>query len=146
MTNVLTDIVRDLELLHPVVLSRVRALLDAATEAHARGEIPAPLGIFETYRHPLRQRWLGTQGTTNAGIWQSAHQFGLAADFVPRPYGRWTWDGPDAGRCFDWLDANVRKHGLCRPLKWDRPHVEWPEWATFRNGLDAAARLKPSGV
>ena len=140
VVNVHTDVCRDPRLLHPVVRERVLLLLGDAKDAFATRRLPCELELFETYRRPERQQWLLGQGTTKAAMWQSAHQFGLAADFVPRPNGRWTWEGEQAVACFDWLDANCRKYGLVRAISWDRPHVEWSEWGTFRNGLDSAAR------
>ena len=142
VVNVHTGVHRDPRLLHPIVRERVLSLASAASFAAVTRQIPCELEIFETFRHPERQAYLLAQGTTKAAMWSSPHQFGLAADFVPRINGKWTWEGDKAVACFDWLDANVRKHGLRRPISWDRPHVEWPEWGTFRNGLDAAARVR----
>lgn len=82
--------------------------------------------LFEGYRSPQRQdELLRTQPkVTKAAGWQSAHQFGLAVDYVWwHPEGGWTWDENVVP--WDLLDMAVRsQERLVRPITWDRPHVQ----------------------
>ncbi len=87
--------------------------------------------LFETYRTPDEQEKAFARGTSKARAFESAHQFGLAADFVP-------WDGKQ----FHWPDrdhpewrslaAEASRLGLSVPIGWDRPHVEHRSWARVR--------------
>jgi hypothetical protein len=88
--------------------------------------------LFEGFRDPGRQQALlmDTRGVTKAGAWASAHQYGLAADFVPWVNGRFTW-AVDA-KVWDELKAAAELHGLAAPLKWDRAHVQHPLWEELR--------------
>ena len=68
----------------------------------------------------MRQQYLFEHTkSTKAQAWQSAHNFGLAADFVPMdPDGLWSWrDDED----WFWLGHRARECGLSQPIKWDRP-------------------------
>lgn len=87
--------------------------------------------FFEGFRHPERQRHLiTTTSNTKAGPWESAHQYGLAMDFVCRVinshgFGEWSW-----GASHPWgkVAAHARACGLSVPLKWDLGHVQAPEF------------------
>lgn len=84
-----------------------------------------PVAIFEGYRSPDRQDWLWEQGRsrpgkiiTGAKAWQSWHQYGLAADVVAKPKGKWTWD-VDYGPIIEIMN----KHGFAN-LKFEQCHFE----------------------
>jgi hypothetical protein len=85
--------------------------------------------IFEGFRDPGRQQALmmDPRGVTKAGAWRSAHQYGLACDFVPWIGGRWAWPLAEAS-IWDELKAAAELHGLEAPLKWDRAHIQHPLW------------------
>lgn len=81
--------------------------------------------LFEGYRSPERQAELRRDHpkVTKAGPWQSAHQYGMAVDYV--------WWHPEHG--FSWEDGNpwamldlavAEVPSLVRPIQWDRPHVQ----------------------
>jgi peptidoglycan L-alanyl-D-glutamate endopeptidase CwlK len=90
-----------------------------------------PFLLFEGYRHPTDQLVMLARGTSKAGPMESAHQFGLAADFVPFIDGNWRWDvEPEV---WDQLDREAKAFGLLRPIAWDRAHVEHPAWKRVRN-------------
>lgn len=113
--------------LHPVlrdVLHDLDARLFAAN---------IPLQLYEAGRSPFRQaelyaigRGTGTPGkhVTRARAWSSFHQWGMAADYVFKINGNWTWDEPTSGM---WSEYQGIATGLgLRPLSFEKPHVEWP--------------------
>jgi len=92
-------------------------------------------------RSPERQDELFIKGRTKARPWQSAHQYGLAADFVPyitnqealdlgdmvgeKVLTGWSWH-----ESHDWpfLRQRAEKHGLSVPIAWDKCHVEYNDF------------------
>lgn len=71
--------------------------------------------IFETYRSPERQVILKKKRpkVTNAGPWQSMHQYGLAVDFVIDVKGVGMWSTKHGRRkWWDALHEAGRKFGL----------------------------------
>lgn len=127
---------RDWGLLHPFARKAFTALRDKLENDYAEGIIKHPIRPFEVWRHPLRQADLLARGTSKAGAWSSAHQYGLAVDFVPAPphpiHGRpaWTWDGQP--ELFNHLRDRAHQHGLTVPIGWDKPHVEHPLFKIIR--------------
>ena len=86
---------RDLGYLHPVMRAAV-----VEVEGLCQNEL-MPFRMFEAFRTPQRQRHLWLQGRiqsrpgrvlTQAGAWESFHQFGLAADFVLVLDHEWVFD------------------------------------------------------
>lgn len=128
------SVLRDLELLHPVarpVFLRLAQLLDADFIAGRTSTLFRP---FETYRTPQRQLLLfqaNKSKTTNAGPWSSAHQYGLAVDFVAYR-DQWSWD---ASEDWDHLRARATEVGLRNDIAWDRAHVEHPVFDQLRATL-----------
>lgn len=103
------------------------------------------------YRSPEVQDELFLQRpvVTKAKGWQSAHQYGLAVDFVPwvitsvgtddegiadpnTVKGAWMWTDEA-----DWphLKKTAERYGLRVPITWDRPHVEHPAWDVLKDRL-----------
>lgn len=80
------------------------------------------LAIFETIRSPERQDELHAQGRSRAAAYQSAHQYGLAADIVFNDGGVWTWPNRDDPR-WEPLRLLAPSFGL-ETLSFERPHVE----------------------
>ena len=116
----------DLESLHPVVRRKVKAVLKKLDAAGI------PMKVFETYRSPYRQANLFAQGrtapgnrVTNAGAWESYHQYGVAADFVRFEDGKWNWNTRTAAERAQWDQFHdiARAEGL-EPLSWEKPHVQ----------------------
>lgn len=118
-------------LCHPIAVKAFRSLeadLASASVYDGRGY---RFRVFETYRTPQRQKLVLDNGTSRARMFQSAHQFGLAVDFVPWNEERtWHWDIPIE----DWsiLKGKAIAHGLDVPLSWDKAHVEHPLWNRVR--------------
>lgn len=114
-------------------------------DAHETGRTKTRFEIFETYRDPVRQASLLGKGTSKAGPFQSAHQFGLACDIVPHLDNReanelasrigeavfpgWSWH---SSHDYSFLAKAAEEHGLTVPISWDRCHVEHPKWREFR--------------
>ncbi|HEY9011873.1 MAG TPA: D-alanyl-D-alanine carboxypeptidase family protein [Devosia sp.] len=115
----------DLSRLHPLAREKFNAVLARLTEAKL------PFEIFEAYRTPQRQAWLYAQGRTRPGdivtkadAWQSYHQYGLAADFVLRIDGQWSWTSSGKWKnAWSDLHAIAKKEGL-EPLSWELPHLQ----------------------
>lgn len=128
-------IYRQLEFLHPKFQVRCRDLHQRLIRAHETGVTQFRFEIFETFRSPVRQLHLKAEGVSKAGAWQSAHQYGLAADFVPKLDTRlanklgvkpgWYW--PEVtDPAWQVLKTCAAEAGLVQPISWDKPHVEHP--------------------
>ncbi len=102
-----------------------------------------PIYIYEAHRTPERQAELYAQGrtrkgrrVTNAGPWQSMHQYRLAIDFVPlKPHakapGMYEADWGNA-RIYARAQAIAAEHGL-RHLSWETPHLEDADFRDWRH-------------
>ena len=76
-------IIRDLRLLHPKFGRAAGLLHQDLIRAYEAGETKTLFKVFETFRDPRRQLDALKKGVSKAGMYQSAHAFGMAADFVP---------------------------------------------------------------
>lgn len=132
--------------IHPKARTQFMQFSDFLLAEVLRGDAPYWFRAFEGYRSPARQQQLYDQKradgsrVTKARPFESAHQYGLAVDFVPfivrlptepredldSAEGAWRWDVEDSA--WDWFDQAVHKHDLYRPITWDRPHVEHRLW------------------
>jgi len=116
---------------HPLAVKAFRSLESDLIAASVIGDIPFLFKPFETYRTPQRQRLVLASGSSRAEMFRSAHQFGLAVDFVPwTEEKKWHWDVD-----IHWwsvLKGKAIKHGLDVPLSWDKAHVEHPLWTPIR--------------
>lgn len=87
--------------------------------------------LFATHRTPERQHELFMRGgVTRADAWQSAHQYGLGADFARKINGKWSWEGD-----FSIVKTIAEKYGCLVPAAWDAGHVESPDWRELRKHL-----------
>jgi peptidoglycan L-alanyl-D-glutamate endopeptidase CwlK len=111
---------------HPRVRGLFMGLSEDLHKGYSLGVIPVWFRPFEIYRTPTRQAELLRTGKTKAGPWSSAHQYGLAIDFVPYVRGSWSWAVSDA--TWDHLRAAAKARGLRNEITWDRAHVEAPIW------------------
>lgn len=123
----------DYDKLHPKARDAFRLLTERLAEGHETGHTHTLFRPFEGYRSPEDQIGLVKRGVSKAGPWQSAHNYGLAVDYVPWTLSGWDWDDPT----HDWkyLDDVVLTRGLLRPIRWDRPHVEHPVWRSVSRQL-----------
>jgi len=108
--------------LHPLIKSRIMKLL-ADPELVATNFRP-----FETVRSPARHRDLLTRmpPVTKSKVWESAHNYGLAVDFVHFDNYSWSWHSSSES---NWarFHALLDKHGLAAPITWDPGHVTLKE-------------------
>lgn len=116
-------VIRDINALHPKFAPIAKRLADALAADYKAGLTKTDFQVFETYRSPLRQQELLAKGTTKAGPFKSAHQFGLAVDFVPRINGRWDWSDFHE---WEYMRNKAQSFGLSTPISWDLTHVEHP--------------------
>lgn len=119
-------ICRDLEMIHPRGKLAFKELSLHLKVAFEQKRTLSQFRVFETYRSPTRQQELRAKGNvTKAGPFESAHQFGLAVDFIPWDGEIWSWDGRH-----DWsfLHKAAKAYGLDVPISWDKGHVEHPLW------------------
>ena len=121
------------EWLHPVYVKPFINLYSELKAEHTIGEIPFIFEPFETYRTPMRQNTLLAGRSSFASAYRSAHQFGLAVDFVPVVNGKWTWDVEV--HWWNKLKGLARKHGLDCPITWDKCHVEHPVFDQVRRAM-----------
>jgi hypothetical protein len=124
------EIIRNL---HPVCLQAFRKLTDDLERSHEQSDAQFVFRPFEGLRTPFRQEELFRKRppVTYVGAWHSAHQYGMAVDFVPfnMRTGRYTWD--DAATDWMILRQAATARGLVNVLDWDRAHVEAPQWPEF---------------
>ena len=135
-------IYRDMSLLHPKFRGRADALAEYLISAYETNLTKTRFHVFETFRDPARQSELLTKRVTKAGPFESAHQFGLAVDFVPylspdealalgnrigeRVLPDWNWHSSHE---YSFLSAAAKKFDLSVPIAWDPCHVQHPKWS-----------------
>ena len=124
--------ISDMKLLHPRAMEDFLLLEYDLSLDWRHGTTRTWFRPFETYRHPMRQLAVLGNKTSRAGPYESAHQFGLAVDFVPWDNGRWSWD---LKHDWDHLRKAAHKRKLRCELDWDRAHVEAPLWADMHAAL-----------
>ena len=135
----------DIALLHPKFGRKCKRLAEYLIDAYETGRTKTRFEVFETFRDPMRQNDLLRKGVSKAMAWQSAHQFGLAVDFVPyitpleaaalaedrgeKVLPGWNWA---ATHDYDFLAASAKLHNVLTPIKWDPCHVQAPEFEEIR--------------
>lgn len=133
-----THIHRDIRLVHPAARQAFSELANYLSTAKAKGDTFTEFRVFETYRSPVRQQYLfdDASGATKAQAWESAHNFGLAVDFVPYVFQdasyRWSWEDEHDWSFLKWASSKFGCGCLSVPIKWDRGHVEHPLWRQVR--------------
>ena len=125
---------RSYDLIHPACRAKFIALADCLVQDKIAGRTRSEFRAFETYRSPARQLELYKQRppVTQAPPWTSAHQYGLAVDFVAWSEKGWSWANSED---WDHLDKRAFEYGLLRPISWDRPHIESPLWRAVQATL-----------
>lgn len=143
----------DTRLLHPKFARVAINLQKRLIADHQAGVTKTLFKLFETYRDPMRQLEALAKRTSKAGIFESAHQLGLAADFVPYIDGNeaialgekigervnpgWNWN---SSHDWDHLTNTAKRFGLVT-ISWDRPHVQHPEAAAIIHKLKNIAYM-----
>lgn len=127
--------IRDMKLLHDSCRADFMLLAHDLDVAFREGSVKRFMRPFETWRHPSRQLYLLEEmRTTRARPFESAHQFGLAVDFVPWDNGRWHWP-PVEDPCWAYLRARAHARGFENDIEWDRAHVESKRWTNVLEAL-----------
>lgn len=128
---------RDFELLHPVAKRAFVGLATTLQADYEAGRTPHLFVAFETYRTPQHQLLALKRKASQAGSFWSAHQYGLAVDFVPFLKGRgFYWDA--TAEEWNWLRHRAAQAGLDNTIPWDRAHVQHPLWNQLRDVMIAA--------
>lgn len=138
-------IYRDIALLHPKFGRTCKRLHEYLIDAHETGRTKTRFEIFETYRDPIRQADLMRKKVSKAGPFESAHQLGLASDFVPylsveeaaalsektgeRHVPGWNWHSSND---YAFLAQAAKLCGAHVPISWDPCHVEHLNWRAHR--------------
>lgn len=123
----------DFDKLHPKAREAFRGLAGVLEDQHRAGLLKSHFKPFEGHRSNERQNYLfNVAKTTKARAWQSAHNYGLAVDFVAWRDGKWSWAESE-----DWnsLAYFANQRGLIVPIKWDRPHIEHPIWSAIKRSI-----------
>lgn len=127
--------------IHPKAVRSFQLLEEDLLRGFLCGETKTWFRPFEGYRAPERQLEMLRNKTSKALPFQSAHQYGLAVDYVgfraekparlqmPTGSGIWSWD---IAQDWDYLDKAATRQGLERSISWDRPHIEHPLWNRIR--------------
>lgn len=114
--------------LHPACKARFVGFADAIR----RDRVLSTVRAYEGHRTPEKQEEARLRGNSKVGAWHSVHQYGFAADFVPCPGGKWTWDFDH----WDRLHELATEFGLHAPIPWDKPHIVVIDWKRdLRNWL-----------
>jgi len=129
----MTTIYRDPLLLHPKVRGAYVALSKELILAYETGLTKTRFELFEGYRSFERQNDLFAVGTTKARGGQSAHNFGLACDFVPLLNNggnntEWSWSERHDWAFLAKVAAEAGFENQTAGLRWDKPHVQVPGW------------------
>lgn len=128
-----------LTLLHPQAIDQFRQLALFLRDGYRSGKSKTHFIAFDGWRSPAKQQALyhQTPPVTKVKPFESAHQYGLAVDFVP-----WIAQGDDKGwswapeHDYEFLSRSAKRYGLWVPITWDRVHVEHPLWKKIRRQWD----------
>lgn len=127
---------RDITALHHKFRGKCKALAEYLVFGYETNLTQTQFKLFEGFRLPERQAYLLGKGVSKSGPWHSAHNYGLAADFVPwvndgdaailKLTVGWSWDDRHD---YDFLKQAAELHDLDVPISWDKVHVQsriWP--------------------
>lgn len=149
------SIISDPKLFHPKFAYAASQLDKLLRGGYETGITKTHFKLFESYRHPIRQNDLLAKGASKARQFTSAHQLGLAGDWVPylspveaqalserigeRVLPGWNWHSSH-----DWLflRKSAQAVGLEVPMDWDRAHVEHPDWPKLLAWINKNVRQK----
>lgn len=121
------------DLLHPKCAGNFLIVANRIVDAFQNEELTQLYLPFDGWRSPPLQLDMMKRNVSKAAPWQSAHNYGMAVDFVGwNPAAQWNWkpaDDPDWGL----IGKIAVNAGMLRPIKWDKPHVEHPLWTSIKH-------------
>lgn len=126
------------ERLHPKVRDSFKLLTTRLHERWETGGTPTLFKPFEGFRTNERQEHLfRVEKSTKARAWQSAHNYGLAVDYVALRDPSAVADTWDWSNHHDWatLKEIATAVGLLAPIGWDKPHICHPIWFGVKGHL-----------
>lgn len=128
--------------LHPLAGPAFKALARDLEKLWQDGKTQTLFKPFEGLRSPVKQLELLNRRpvVTHVGPWQSAHQYGLAVDFVPWKGDAWSWS---EDHDFTALRLAAENAGLTRPMEWDKCHIEHPAWTKLQGLIIKTLSPKP---
>ncbi len=98
-----------------------------------------PVREFNLYRPPEKQIEMLRRGVSNAGPFESSHQYYCASDII---HEKWAWfaakEAPDGDHFWDrlWDCAAVvsekYKVQFSNRLSWDPAHIQMANWRNFK--------------
>lgn len=144
----------DISSLHPKFQGTVKRLQQYLIDAYETGRTKTRFELFEGFRDPVRQASMLAKGTSKAGPFQSAHQLGLAVDFVPhlsvedaklfnsvnKLFGDkavgagWSWH-PLHDYEYLRLIATTQFQLVLPVFAWDKCHIEHPSFPHVRSAM-----------
>lgn len=130
---------RSIDDLHPKFIGIFENLKQRLISGYETGVTKTRFEVFETYRSFERQDYLFSVRTTKARGGQSAHNFGLAVDFVPRVDDptkdgfvlHWSWSLHHDWAFLQKVAAECGLENQSKNLRWDKPHVQVPHWRSW---------------
>lgn len=121
----------DLDLLYPPFRD---LMFEVIAACRAKGSFYVAQYGFRSWpqQHQLRLAWLNKQGGRAAPAGYSAHQYGLAIDFVADQFPDTPGLQPDwTDAAYDCLGREAQGAGLIWGVGFgDRPHVQWPGYVS----------------
>lgn len=123
--------INKIECLNPKIIGSVKRLNEKLIAGYQSGLTHSQFQIFETFRSVERQNYLFMKGSSKAREWQSAHNYGLAVDYVAirgRSHSGnpiWSWD---INEDWNFLAECAEEVGLSAPISWDKPHIQSHIW------------------
>lgn len=110
---------------HPIARKQFGDLTQYLKRSYENGDTHSLFKPQKGFRTPAEQQILLNKrpAVTHAGPWQSAHNYGLAVDFVAEVRGAWSWSEDH-----DWafLKKAAETFSLQAPLDWDKCHIQHP--------------------
>ena len=120
----MNDRISDLYYLAPAVRPKFQELADLLQQKFKEGRLKTLFLPFETFRTPSRQLILYNTQKSRATAMHSAHNYGLAVDFVAYVVdGKtgWSWTSNEYGA----MQMYARVMGF-ETLGWEQCHVQSP--------------------
>lgn len=132
-----------LQQLHPICRPMFERLTADLEEAWRNEKTLTFFKPYEGLRSPIKQLELLNvrPALTHVVPWHSAHQYGMAVDFVAWKGDAWSFS---EDHDYEFLRLAAENAGLTRPMVWDKSHIEWGGWLDLTKALAKLERPKGS--